>query len=200
MSPAPSTPSAYPPGSVGMRPMLDALARNWGWILVRGIVAILFGLLTFAWPGLTLLTLVAFYGAFALVDGVSALVAAFTNGPPAPRWWLGLIGLVGIAAGILTLLYPGMTGIILLMFIASWAVVSGVLQIAGAISMRKEIEGEWFLILSGILSVVFGVLMFAYPGPGALGLAIAIGAFAIATGILQVAFALRLRKMAQVRI
>lgn len=191
---------SYPPGTVQMRPMLDPLARNWGLILLRGVLAILFGALTFAWPGLTLFTLILLYGAFALVDGIFALIAALSKGAPAPRWWLVLVGLLGIAAGVVTLLWPGLTGIVLLYLIAGWAIASGAFQIAGAIRLRKEIEDEWLLGLNGLLSVVFGLLILAFPGAGALGIAFGIAAFAILSGIVQIIFALRLRKMAQVTI
>lgn len=191
---------AHPPGTVLMRPMLDPLARNWGFIMFRGILAILFGILTFAWPGLTLLTLVIFYGVYVLFDGGTALVAALTKGAPAPRWWLALVGLLGLAVGVMTLLWPGITGLILLYFIAGWSIASGILQIVGAIRLRKEVEGEWLLIVSGILAVLFGLLIMAFPAAGALGLAFAIGAFAIVEGVLMVAFSLRLRKLAAVKI
>ncbi len=191
---------SYPPGSVLMRPMLDGLARNWGLILLRGIAAILFGVLTFAWPGLTLLTLVLMYGAFALVDGVFAIAAAVRGGEPAPRWWLAVVGLLGVGIGVLTLVMPGITGFALLMFIAAWSIVAGTLQIAGAWRLRQEIEGEWWLIASGAVSVLFGLLIVAMPGAGALGLALAIGAFAIVYGVLMSGFALRLRRHAAVRI
>lgn len=194
------TAKTYPPGTVLMRPTLDPLARNWWLILLRGVLAIIFGILTFIWPGLTLLTLVALYGAFALLDGVFSLVAAVTNGAPAPRWWLALVGVLGIGAGLLTLFLPELTGMVLLYFIAGWAIAAGIFQIIGAINLRKEIEGEWLLIASGILSVIFGVLIFIYPGAGALGVAFAIGTFAIAYGALLVAFSLRLRKMAEIKI
>lgn len=191
---------AYPPGTVLMRPMLDPLARNWWLILLRGILAVLFGLLTFAWPGLTLFTLVIFYGVFALIDGIFALIAAVTSGAPAPRWWLALVGLLGIGAGIATLMWPDVTGLVLLYLIAGWAIASGVFQIVGAIRLRKEIDGEWLLIASGVLSVIFGLLVLAFPGAGALGLAFGIGAFAVLYGVLLIAFALRLRQHAAVRI
>ncbi len=194
------TTTNHPPGTVLMRPMLDGLARNWGWLLLRGIFAIIFGVLTFVWPGLSLLTLVIFYGAFAFVDGITSLIAAVTKGAAAPRWWLALIGIVGIAAGLVTLFYPAITGIVLLYFIAGWAVAMGIFQIAGAIAVRKEIEGEWLLILSGILSVAFGILIGVYPAAGALSVAFIIGTFAIIHGVLLVAFSLRLRKMAEVKI
>jgi uncharacterized membrane protein HdeD (DUF308 family) len=204
MSKNPSSPaqprSSYPPGSVRMRPTLDALARNWGWVMARGVFAIIFGFLTFAWPGLTLLTLVIFYGAYAFVDGVTALVAAVAKGAPAPRWWLALVGVAGIAAGVITLFYPGITGIVLLYFIAFWAIAIGVFQIIGGIAMRKEIEGEWLLILSGVISVVFGCFMIVYPVAGALSVAFLIGSFAILQGVILIAFSLRLRTMAKVQI
>ena len=190
----------YPPGTVQMRPMLDGLARNWWLILLRGIFAIIFGVLTFAWPGITLVTLVLLYGAFAFADGVLALVAALTKGPAEPRWWLALVGILGIGAGIATLMWPGLTGIILLYLIAGWAIASGIFEIVGAIRLRKEIDDEWLLIASGVVSVIFGLLILANPGAGALGVAFAIGAFAVLFGVLQVALSMRLKKMAAVRI
>jgi len=183
-----------PATASGTRPSLDALASNWGWILVRGICAIVFGALTLAWPGLTLLTLVAFYGAFALVDGVSALIATVTKGPSAPRWWLALVGVLGVGAGLLTLFHPAITGIVLLYFIAGWSIAMGVLQIIGAIALRKDIDNEWMLILSGVISLAFGVLIMLYPGAGALSIAVMIGIFAIINGGVLVAFAMRLRR------
>lgn len=191
---------SYPPGTVLMRPMLDPLARNWWLILLRGVLAVIFGVLTFGWPGLTLLTLVAFFGAFALLDGIFSIVAAFTKGAPAPRWWLALLGVLGIAAGVTTFAWPEMTGLALLLFIAGWSIAGGVLQIIGAIKLREEIEGEWLLIASGVVSVLFGCLVIAFPGAGALGLALAIGAFAVMYGVLLIAFSLQLRKHADVRI
>jgi uncharacterized membrane protein HdeD (DUF308 family) len=176
------------------RPMLHELAKNWWLILLRGICAIIFGVLTFVWPGVTLVTLVLLYGAFALADGIFALGAAIAGRTPEPRWWLALVGLIGIAAGIVTLLWPGMTAVILLFFIAAWAIASGVMQIVGAIRLRKEISDEWLLIASGVLSVLFGLVLLARPGLGALSMIFVIGAFAIAYGILEVMFSLRLRR------
>lgn len=190
----------YPPGTVLMRPMLDPLARNWWLILLRGVCAIVFGVLTFLWPGITLLTLVALYGAFALVDGVFSLIAAVTSGAPQPRWWLALVGILGILAGIAALLSPDTVGLVLLFFIAGWSIAGGVLQIIGAIQLRKEIDDEWLLIASGVVSILFGALIIAFPLAGAVGLAYAIGAFAIVYGTLTVGFSLRLKKMAEVRI
>lgn len=178
-----------PPGM-----MLHALARNWWLLLLRGLCAILFGVLTFVWPGLTLVTLVLFYGAFALVDGVLAIIAAIKGGDPAPRWWLAILGVFGIAAGVLTFLWPGLTALVLLFFIAGWAIAVGVMQIIGAIKLRHEIEGEWLLIAGGVLSIIFGLVMLAMPGAGALALIFVIGAYAIVYGVLLVSFSLRLRR------
>jgi uncharacterized membrane protein HdeD (DUF308 family) len=173
--------------------MLHALAENWWLFLIKGICAIIFGVLTFMWPGLTMVTLVLLYGAFALTDGVFAIAAAIKGGTPAPRWWLAVVGIIGIGAGLFTLMAPGLTGIVLLMFIAVWAIVTGVMEIVGAIRLREEIGDEWFLIASGVLSVLFGFLLLARPGTGALSLVLVIGAFAIFFGALQVSFAMRLR-------
>jgi len=188
------------PGTVRMLPMLEPLARYWWAILIRGILAILFGILAFALPGVTLVTLVVLYGAFAFADGIFALVAAIGGGTPVPRWWLALIGVFGIAAGVLTFFWPQITALVLLMFIAGWAIATGVMQIIGAIKLRAEIDDEWLLIASGVLSVVFGVSMVMWPGAGALALILVIGSFAVVYGILLVMFSLRLRRHAAVRI
>jgi uncharacterized membrane protein HdeD (DUF308 family) len=175
--------------------MLHALAKCWWLLLLRGIAAIVFGVLAFIWPGLTLVTLVLLYGAFALVDGVLSLVAAFTGSTkPVPTWWLVVVGLLGIAAGAVTFLWPGITAILLVLFIGAWALVHGIFEIAGAIQLRKEIDNEWMLILGGVLSVIFGAIVLIAPGAGALGLIWAIAAYSIVFGISFVALALRLRK------
>lgn len=175
---------------------LRELAENWWLVLLRGIAAIAFGVLAFIWPGLTLLTLIFMWGIYAVADGVLALWAAIASkgGEMAPRWWLALVGIAGIVAGLLAFVLPGMTALVLLMFIASWAIVVGVLQIWGAIRLRKEIEGEWLLGLSGVLSIAFGVIMFAQPGAGALALVWLIGWFAVLAGCVYIALAFQLKK------
>jgi len=175
------------------RVMLHALARNWWLILLRGICAMVFGVLTFIWPGVTLLTLVLFYGAFALADGIFALSAAVTGNTPTPRWWLAIVGLLGIAAGAMTLLWPGLTAVVLQVFIACWAIATGAIQVIGAIQLRKEIANEWLLIAGGLLSIAFGVILVTQPSVGALALLYVIGSYAILYGLLLVWFALRLR-------
>ncbi len=174
--------------------MLHALAKNWWLVMLRGVCAVLFGILTFIWPGITLATLVLLYGAFALVDGVLALISAITGGSPAPRWWLVLIGLLGIAAGLVTLVLPGMTAFILLLFIAGWAIATGVMEIFGAIKLRKEIDNEWWLIANGVVSVLFGLILIVQPATGALALLFVIGTFAIIYGVTLISLSLRLRK------
>ena len=185
-----STPSV----TLAPRPMLHALAKAWWLLLIRGVAAIVFGVLAFVWPGLTLVTLVLFYGAFALVDGVIALIAAFTGGArQAPAWWLVVVGLLGIGAGIATFVMPGLTAILLILFIGVWALVHGIFEIIGAIQLRKEIDNEWMLILSGVISVLFGLVVVIVPSAGALGLIWAIAAYSIVFGISFIALALRLK-------
>lgn len=176
------------------RPILQALGPQWWLVLLRGICAILFGILAFVWPGVTLITLVLLYGVFALVDGVLALIAAIKGGAPAPRWWLAIVGLLGIVAGLLTLFWPGVTAIVLLVFIAVWAILTGIMQIIGAIRLRKEIDNEWFLVAAGALSVLFGIVLVLRPDVGVLASIFVIGAYAILYGIILVMFSLRLRR------
>jgi uncharacterized membrane protein HdeD (DUF308 family) len=185
-----------PPGMGLGSVMAHALAKNWWMLLLRGVAAIIFGVLAFAWPGMTLLTLIMFYGAFALIDGVLAVVAAITGGAPAPRWWLAIVGLLGIATGLLVFMMPGLTALVLLYFIAGWAIATGVFQIVGAISLRKEIDDEWYLILGGVVSVLFGIGVMMAPGAGALALLWIIGIYAVVIGVIMVGLAFRLKKFA----
>ena len=193
MSSVQSAPSPTPHSLAPGASLLHAMAGNWWLAVLRGVAAIIFGILAFAWPGITLLTLVLFWGAFAMVDGVLAIIAAVKGGNPMPRWWLAIVGIAGIAAGALTFLMPGLTALVLVTFIAVWAIVLGVMEIYGAIKLRKEIEGEWFLILNGVLAVIFGILLLWRPGIGALTLVWIIGAYAIILGIIYIAFGLKLK-------
>ncbi len=178
--------------------MLGYLGSNWGWVVLRGVVAVLFGVLAFAWPGMTLAALVIVWGAYALADGVLALVSAYQvrDEDGSPFWSLVILGVFGIAAGVMTFIWPAMTAVTLLMLIAAWAVVTGILWIVSAVRLRKEIEGEWRLGLSGVLSVIFGVLMFAAPGAGALALIWVIAAYSIVFGALVIALGLQLKQYA----
>jgi len=173
------------------------LAKNWWLLLLRGIASIVFGVLAFAWPGLTIISLVIVYGAYALVDGLFSLYAAISGGSAAaPRWWLAVVGIAGVLAGIISFAVPGVVALWLLLLIGAWAIVSGIFEIVGAVRLRKEIDNEWMLILHGAITVLFGVLLMAMPGPGALALVWMIGAYAIAGGIILAALAFRLRKHA----
>ena len=174
--------------------MWSDLGRNWGWIVVRGIAAVIFGVLALVLPGVTLAALVLLWGAYALADGIIALIAAFRiRDRGKPFWALLVVGILGIAAGILTFIWPGMTAIVLLAFIAAWSLVMGIFQIIAAVRLRKSIENEWLLGLSGLLSIIFGVLMLINPGAGALAVIWVIGAYAILFGVLLIALGVKLR-------
>src|SRR5262245_4591780 len=177
--------------------MLELLRRNWGWVVVRGVAAVLFGLLAFAWPGLTLAVLVLAWGAYAIADGVLAFIAACRVRDRGRPFWAPLIvGLLGSAASVVTFLWPGMTALLLLLFIASWAVVMGIFQIIAAIRPRKVIQNEWLLGLSGGRSVLFGLLMFLQPGAGALAVIWIVAAYAVVFGVLLIWPGFRLKQQA----
>jgi uncharacterized membrane protein HdeD (DUF308 family) len=175
--------------------LVELLSRYWWVLLIRGLAAILFGVLAFAWPGLTLASLVIVFGAYALVDGVFAIAGAIRGGGRQPWWLLLLEGLVGVGIGVLTLFAPQVTALALLFYIAIWAVATGVLQIAAAIALREEIQGEWLLGLGGLASVVFGALLVARPGAGALAVLWLIGAWALVFGATLVVLSLKARRL-----
>jgi uncharacterized membrane protein HdeD (DUF308 family) len=168
---------------------------------LRGLAAIVFGVLAFVWPGITLWVLVLLFGAYMLVDGIFAIVAAVRAAGREARWWLLLIeGVLGVLAGLVAAFWPGLTALALLYFIAAWAIVSGILEIVGAIRLRQEIEGEWVLGVSGALSVLFGVLLAVIPAPaGLLSLVWLIGAYALAFGVLLLVLAFRVRSAPEMR-
>jgi uncharacterized membrane protein HdeD (DUF308 family) len=177
---------------------VGTLARTWWALLIRGIAAVLFGALTFMTPGISLVTLVLVFGAYAFADGVFAIVMALRNRGRGDPWWILLLeGLAGVAAAIVTLFFPGLTALALLYLIAAWAVVTGVLEIALAIRLRKVISSEWLLALSGIASLALGVVLMLFPGPGALAVVLWIGAYAIVFGALLIALSLKLRSWAR---
>ena len=179
--------------------MLNALADYWWLLLLRGIAAIAFGVFAFFWPGLTLVALTLVWGAYALADGILALWAALaaTGGETRRRWWLALGGVVSILAGLVAFFYTGMTALVLLMFIAAWAIIIGVILIWGAIELRKVLDDAWLIGLNGALAIALGVLLFARPGSGALAVVWMIGWFTVVFGILHIALAIRLRRFKQ---
>ena len=177
--------------------LLTQFGRAWWLLALRGVAAVVFGVLAFIWPGVTILALVILWGAYALADGILALIAAFrVREGGKPMWALLLIGVLGVAAGIVTFLWPGITALALLMLIAAWAFVMGIFQIIAAIRLRKEIAHEWLLGLSGVLSVIFGVLMVLSPGAGALAVLWVIAAYSIVFGALLIFLGFRLKEHA----
>jgi uncharacterized membrane protein HdeD (DUF308 family) len=175
--------------------LLGKLAENWWLLLLRGLAAIAFGVIAFLWPGITLVALTYLFGIYAIVDGVVAIWAAFNaQGDAAPRWWLGLSGVVGIIAGIVAFAYTGITALVLLVFIAVWAIIIGVLQLYAAIQLWKVIDNDWWLILSGLLSIAFGAVLIAWPSTGALAVIWTIAWFAVFFGCMFIGLAFELKK------
>jgi uncharacterized membrane protein HdeD (DUF308 family) len=177
--------------------MLEMMTRNWWAVAIRGALAVLFGVLAFAWPGITVLVLVTLFGAYALVDGAIAIAHAVRGGGAAAgrRGWLVVEGIAGVAAGVIAFAWPAITALALVLLIAAWAVVTGIVEIFVAIRLRRELEGEWLLALGGGASIVAGVLLAARPGVGALAVVWLIAAYAIVFGIVLLALAVRLRRL-----
>jgi uncharacterized membrane protein HdeD (DUF308 family) len=171
-----------------------ALARNWWSLIIRGIAAILLGVVTFAWPGITLAALVLLYGAYALVDGVMAIIGAVRAVQSHERWGALLIeGIAGIVAAAITVAWPGITALALVFVIAAWAIVTGVFELVAAVRLRKYVTGEWLLAMGGIASIAFGVLIIIAPLAGALVIALWVGAYTLVFGVLMIALGFRLR-------
>ena len=175
--------------------LADLLARNWWLLALRGLAGVLFGILAFVWPAITLFVLVYLFGAFALVNGICSLVLAWYAPRGYPRFGaLILGGILSIVAGLIAFFLPGITALGLLIMIAAWAIVIGVIEILAAVQLRKVLRNEWLLILAGLASVGFGVVLLLYPTAGALVLVWWIGAYALIFGILLMILAFRLRR------
>jgi uncharacterized membrane protein HdeD (DUF308 family) len=176
--------------------MPTVLAQRWWVLLLRGICAIAAGIVTIAWPGITLLALVTLFGIFALVDGAAGIVLGIRGEEDGTMWWTMIVlGVLSAGAGILAFAWPGMTALVLLAIIATSAIIRGVLEIIAAIRLRKDIDDEWVLGLSGLLSLAFGILLWVRPGEGALAVVLLIGAYMLALGVMAVALSLRLRRI-----
>jgi uncharacterized membrane protein HdeD (DUF308 family) len=169
-------------------------------LAVRGVAAVVFGVVALIWPGVTAFVLAILFGAYALVDGVSSLVAGFRRHPDLPGQGLHraghlVSGVLGIAAGILTIIWPGITVLVLVVLIGLWAVLTGAAEVWAGIRLRERIEAPWLLVLVGVMSVVAGLLLFFWPGPGAIAVAIVIGVYALIAGVAMLLMAWQLRKV-----
>lgn len=175
---------------------LNMLVSNWWMLAIRGCFAILFGLFALLWPIATMQLLVLFFGTYALVDGIIAILAALAGKTEEGSWWaLVLEGILGIGAGIVTLTWPGITVLLLITLIGAWAIVTGIVEIAAAFFLRKKMESEWTLVLCGIVSVLFGLLIFRSPLVGTIALLRMIALFRFIFGILVITFAFKLRSL-----
>ena len=180
-------------------PNLRAVAGRYWWTFVlRGVLAIIFGILAVAWPGVTLASLVLLYGAYALLEGVLSVWSGIAEYGERERWWMEILGgVLSIAVGIMTFVWPGITALALLYIIGFWAIFRGVLEIMAAIRLRKVIEGEFWLAAAGLFSILFGILLIARPGEGAIALLTVIGGFAIAFGILLIILGFKLKSFSR---
>ncbi|QUQ72053.1 HdeD family acid-resistance protein [Kutzneria sp. CA-103260] len=171
--------------------MVELLTRNWWLVALRGALAVIFGIVTLAWPGMTLLALIFLWGFYALVDGVSSIaLGAAVRGH---RWSNVLIGVVGVLAGLVAIMLPGETAVVLLVIIAIWAIVAGVVQVIAGVALRRAMPHAWFLIVTGALTLILGVVLLFNPGAGALALVTTIGVFALIWGVSLILMAFRLR-------
>jgi uncharacterized membrane protein HdeD (DUF308 family) len=173
----------------------ELLTRNWWLILLRGIAAVLFGVLAFVWPAITLFALVFLFGAYALATGILSLILAYKAPKGFPRSGALVIGgVLSIIAGLIAFFLPGLTAVGLLILIAAWAILSGIVEIMAAIRLRRVITREWLLVLAGLASIALGVILLLQPAAGALALVWLIGAWAFVFGILFIVLSLRLRR------
>jgi uncharacterized membrane protein HdeD (DUF308 family) len=160
------------------------LARNWWALVLRGLLGVLFGLAAFVWPGISLAALVLLFGAYALLDGIVAVIGAVRAAERHGRWLpLLLEGIVGVVVGVLTFIWPAITALALLYLIAAWALLTGIFELAAAVRLRREVDNEWLLGLAGVASIGFGLILAAFPGAGALAAVWIIGAYALMFGM-----------------
>ena len=174
--------------------MTADMARNWWLLALRGVAGILFGIGAFAWPSATLAALIVVFGAYVFVDGIFAVAAGIGMRTEVDRWWLVVVeGVAGVILGVLTFLSPDTTALVLVTLIAAWSIVTGVIEIAAAVQMRTLIAHEWLMILSGVVSIIIGVLLIALPEAGAISIVWLLGAYALIFGTLTLMFALQMR-------
>jgi uncharacterized membrane protein HdeD (DUF308 family) len=176
--------------------MRDQRVRHWWVLALRGVLAILFGLIALVWPDITLMALVRLFGAYAFVDGIFSLMTAASAADGHERWGALLLeALVGMEAGISAFVWPGMAALALRYLMAGWALATGTLKIAAAVQLRQLIAGEWVLGVSGVLTVLLGTLLAVSPGAGLLAWVWMVGSYAVLFGMLLLALAFRLRHL-----
>jgi uncharacterized membrane protein HdeD (DUF308 family) len=174
--------------------VVDVVSGVWWALALRALAAILLGVIAFAMPGPTLAAIVIVFGIYAMTDGILAIIAAVRGIRKKERWGPMLFeGIVGIVAGGIAIFWPGIGALALTYLVAAWALVTGAFEIAAAIRLRKEIKGEWLLMLLGLLSIVLAVLVAVFPGAGALTIVFWLGAYALAYGVVSLVLALRVR-------
>ncbi|MGD0050196.1 MAG: HdeD family acid-resistance protein [Vulcanimicrobiaceae bacterium] len=178
--------------------MIEALTRRWWLFLIRGLAAVVFGILALIWPGIALGALTIVFGAYAFVDGVFAFAAA-VSGTAGSRWWVFMIeGIVGLIVAFFVLTEPVLSAISLVYVVAIWAIVTGAVEIVAGVQLRDMISNEWLYVLAGIVSIAFGILVLRDPSSGALAVVWLIAYYAILFGILQLAFSYRLNRLGAV--
>ena len=171
------------------------LTKNWWLVVLRGVLAILFGLSALFMPGVAWLSLILLFGIYSLMDGVFAMLSGLVSSKYSPRWWVFLLeGLIGVAAGVIAFVRPDLASTVLVLLIAIWALLTGILEIAAAIRLRREITNEWMLGFGGFVSIVLGVLLFFQPAAGGLIITLMIGAYALIFGVLLLVLGFRLRR------
>lgn len=178
--------------------LLNGMVENRFWIGLRGVLAVIFGIIALVWPSITIITLIYVFAAYALIDGILTIIWSFRFRETRERWWLGLIeGIVDIIAGVIAFIFPTLAAVTLLFVIAAWAVITGIFEIVTAIRMRRVIDNEWSMGLAGLASIILGIVIFLSPASGMLGLVWVIGLWAIVFGILLIVLAFRLGKVAK---
>lgn len=180
--------------------MNETLLRQWWWLALRGAIAILFGVLAIAWPAVTLLSLAALFAAFALVGGAVWTFGAIRHRKTDDQWWVMLVlGLVSILAGAAAMLYPAMTMLVLVLLFGANALVTGVMDLIIAVRVRRYIRGEWLLLLSGVVGIVFGLIVLLFPlEAGVVALSLVLGIYALVSGAMLLALSIRVRKWARI--
>jgi uncharacterized membrane protein HdeD (DUF308 family) len=186
------------PSGTGLRNLESLVARYWWTLVIRGLVALVFGVAMFVLPGPTLAALVLVFGAYTIADGVAALIIGIKQFGDEDRWWVTLLGgVLSVSAGAIALLSPGAVVLAVLWLIAAWAIARGAVDVVAAVQLRRVIEGEWLLALGGLLSIVFGLLLLVYPDAGVLAVITFVGSFAVVLGIVLSVCGLRLRRVAR---